>query len=329
MNRILVFLASLLLSSLFTSCSKDFEINDDYKDITIVYGLLNPNDSLSYIRIEKAFLTNGDIYQTAQIPDSNLYPNKLEVKLYDNNGNKVVTFDTITIYNKEEGIFYAPIMQVYYAKTKLLLNDNDEYTLKIKNPKTGEEQTAKTKLINGRTVKIDYPNYKIDFTKNKDIEFTSKKDIRLYQVNIRFHYDEINIHTNDTSHLYIDWLQGSVKSQFLNGGEDLESPYSGQGFYDNLSNHLTGSDIIRYVGQVEIILSMADDVFNTYMDAGISEQNKLITCDLLILSIGNNVTNVYVKRAKTTDFTKSGGNVMPVYLSMQNPSRKHKVSWRH
>jgi len=175
MNRILVFLASLLLSSLFTSCSKDFEINDDYKDITIVYGLLNPNDSLSYIRIEKAFLTNGDIYQTAQIPDSNLYPNKLEVKLYDNNGNKVVTFDTITIYNKEEGIFYAPIMQVYYAKTKLLLNDNDEYTLKIKNPKTGEEQTAKTKLINGRTVKIDYPNYKIDFTKNKDIEFTSKK----------------------------------------------------------------------------------------------------------------------------------------------------------
>jgi len=276
MNRILVFFAGLLLSSLWVSCSKDFQINDDYKDITIVYGLLNPNDSLSYIRIEKAFLSDGDIYQAAQIPDSNLFPNKLEVDLFDDNGNKVVTFDTITIYNKNEGIFYAPVMQVYYARTKLLLNDNDLYTLKIRNPKTGEEQTAKTKLINGRAVKIDYPNYKIDFTKSKDIVFTSKKDIRLYQVNIRFHYDEIDIHTNDTSHLYVDWLQGSVKSQFLTGGEELESPYSGQGFYDNLSNKLSGTDIIRYVGQVEIILSMADDVFNTYMDINMPSASLVV-----------------------------------------------------
>jgi len=288
MNRFLLFLAAVLLSSTFISCDKDLQINDDYKDITIVYGLINPNDSLSYIRIEKAFLTDGDIYQAAQIPDSNLYSHKLEVVLYDGDGDAVVTFDTVTIYNKEEGVFYAPVMKVYYAETKDLLNEEDTYTLKIKNPKTGLEQVAKTKLINGQSIKISYPNYKIDFTKNKDIKFTSKKDIRLYQVNIRFHYEEININTHDTSMFYVDWLQGGIKSQFLSGGEELESPYSGQGFYDNLENNLSGDDIIRHVGQVEIILSVADDIFNTYMD--INKPSASLVVDRPAFS---NITNGY------------------------------------
>ena len=76
MNRFYVFLAAIFLAFAFVSCDKDLQINDDYKDITIVYGLLNPNDSLSYIRIEKAFLSDGDIFQAAQIPDSNLYSHK-------------------------------------------------------------------------------------------------------------------------------------------------------------------------------------------------------------------------------------------------------------
>ena len=305
MNRFLVFLAAVLLSSAFLSCSKDFEINDEYKDITIVYGLINSSDSLNYIRIEKAFLTDGDIYQAAQIPDSNLYPNKLEVKLYDGDGDRVVTFDTITIYNKSEGVFYAPVMQVYYAVTKGLLNEEDIYTLTIKNPKTGVEQFAKTKLIDGRSVKIDYPNFKIDFTKNRDVEFTSKKDIRLYQVNIRFHYDEINIHTNDTSHLYVDWLQGPIKSQYLNGGEELESPYSGQGFYDNLSNELSGTDIIRHVGQIEIILSMADDIFNTYMD--INKPSASLVVDRPAFSNIDNGYGIFASRSKKIKNTTLSG----------------------
>ena len=316
MNRILVFLASLLLSSLFISCDKDFDINDEYKDITIVYGLLNPNDSLSYIRIEKAFLTDGDIYQAAQIPDSNLYPNKLEVKLYDDNGNKVVTFDTITIYNKDEGIFYAPVMQVYYAKTKLLLNDESVYTLKINNPKTGVEQTAKTKLINGQSIKIGYPNYKIDFTKNKDIEFTSKKDIRLYQVNIRFHYEEIDINTNDTSILYVDWLQGAINSQYLTGGEELESPYVGQGFYDNLENNLSGNDIIRHVRQVEIILSVADDIFNTYMD--INKPSASLVVDRPAFSNIDNGYGIFASRSNKTKATTLSGPSQAKLLKMED-----------
>ena len=120
MNKIFAFLAFVITLAVFTSCDKDIEINDDYKDITIIYGLLDPTDSISYLRIEKAFLSNGDIYQAAQIPDSNIFSYKLDAKLLDKDGDVVVVFDTTTIYNKEEGIFYAPVMQVYYAVAEFI-----------------------------------------------------------------------------------------------------------------------------------------------------------------------------------------------------------------
>jgi hypothetical protein len=46
----------LLIPLAFTSCETDFELNAEWKDITIVYGILNQNDTAHYIRIQKAFL---------------------------------------------------------------------------------------------------------------------------------------------------------------------------------------------------------------------------------------------------------------------------------
>ena len=134
-NLIYSIIGILFLFSIL-SCDKELNILDDYKDITIVYGLINPNDSISYIRIEKAFLANGDIFEAAQVQDSNQFPYKFEVKLLQ--GNQIITFDTITIFNKDEGIFYAPKMLVYYAETKNLLNIHDSLYLEIFNPKTKE-----------------------------------------------------------------------------------------------------------------------------------------------------------------------------------------------
>ena len=150
MNKFFAFIILALSFTVFTSCEKGIQINDDYKDITIVYGLLNPSDSLSYLRIEKAFLSEGDIFQAAQIPDSNLYSYKLDVKLFNQDGDLVVTFDTMTIYNKNEGIFYAPVMQVYYAVTKGLLNDDDIYTLKLSTQKLENNKHQLASLLMGR-----------------------------------------------------------------------------------------------------------------------------------------------------------------------------------
>ncbi|NPD46436.1 MULTISPECIES: hypothetical protein [unclassified Lentimicrobium] len=266
MNRLYAIILFLTIPFMWMSCDKDVKILDDFKDITIVYGLMNPNDSISYIRIERAYLTNGDIYQSAQIADSNLYPYKLDVKI--KSGNQTITFDTVTIFNKNEGIFYAPKMQVYYAVTKGKFNSDNNYDLEISNPKTGSLITSTSKFHNGSGLRFDYPNFSITFESDKVVEFKSIANARTYQLNLRFHYmEQILNDTTTRQYKYVDWVFPTYSSLTLTGGENMEVPYIGEEFYANLMNNIPpAGNLKRYYGQIELILSTADDTFNTYLE---------------------------------------------------------------
>jgi len=272
MNRILALILLLAIPFVWISCDKEVQINDEYKDITIVYGLLNPNDSVSYLRIEKAFLSDGDIFQAAQVADSNLFGYKLNVKIKSESEN--IVFDTITVYNKNEGVFYAPKMQVYYAVTKDLLNTDDDYSLEIINPKTGEVVSSTTKLINGTRISIQKPRPggKIEFNDN-DVKYESIKNARTYQVNIRFHYAEETVDQPDSrTYHFVDWVFPTQQSQYLSGGEEMRTSYIGEQWFTNLENNIPAYDSdpnnlkVRFYGDCETIISIADETFNTYLE---------------------------------------------------------------
>ena len=109
----------LIPVSLFFSCSKDLNINDDWKEIMVVYGLLNPNDSVHYVKITKAFLGPGNALQYATIPDSSNFGGKIRVRLDEYDGTTLIgsTFlDTTMITNKDTGIFYFPDQLIYYTQ---------------------------------------------------------------------------------------------------------------------------------------------------------------------------------------------------------------------
>ena len=82
MRKVLVFTISII--SLFLgSCSNDLEINAPWKDVTVVFGLLNKNETTHYVRISKAFLGEGDAMEFASQFDSLYYnPDLLDVKVY-------------------------------------------------------------------------------------------------------------------------------------------------------------------------------------------------------------------------------------------------------
>lgn len=278
MNRLYALLLFLTIPFMWMSCEKDVKILDDFKDITIVYGLMNPNDSISYLRIERAYLTNGDIYESAIIADSNLYPYKLDVKI--KSGNQTISFDTVTIFNKNEGIFYAPKMLVYFAETKGKFNSNDTYELEINNPVTGSQITSTSKFHNGSGLRFDYPNYSITFESDKAVEFSSIKNARTYQLNLRFHYMEQVINDNSTrTYKYVDWIFPTYSSLTLTGGENMAVPYTGDEFYANLINNIPAAagNQERYYGEIELILSTADDTFNTYLE--VNEPSSSLVID--------------------------------------------------
>ena len=101
------------------------------------------------------------MYESALIADSNLFPYKLDVKLEIDNTE--IIFDTITIFNKKGGIFYAPKMQVYYAVTKDKVQNLDNIKLVIENPKTNESISSTTRAIDASRLKIISPRNEVVF----------------------------------------------------------------------------------------------------------------------------------------------------------------------
>ena len=121
----------------FSACSTDVDLYADYKEVPVVYGLLDARADTNYIKITRTFYAQGDAYTSAANPDSSNYPGKLDVRLVEylnRDSIREIILDTITIHNKEQGLFYAPDQKLYYTTEPLNLNSNSEhysYRLKV------------------------------------------------------------------------------------------------------------------------------------------------------------------------------------------------------
>ncbi|HRY32877.1 MAG TPA: hypothetical protein P5531_07905 [Bacteroidales bacterium] len=276
-------LAALLLL-LTQSCTTDFEVNGTWKPITIVYGIINQNDSLSRIKINKAFLGEGDALQMAMNRDSNEYPYKLDVRIQEwANGQLVKTFpfDTMRVADKAEGPFYYPVQTIYAANTLNQLNQERTYKLLIDNPVTGESFMAETGLVYPFTVDKPKPTQSIiDFSEEGStaVEWRTGKNGRRYQLMIRFNYKELPLSGGtDTVFKSMDWLFPAYKSTTLNGNEEMNLSYSNPFFYDLVKARIPADpQLRRFFGKkgygendswvVEFFFSVASDEFSTYLD---------------------------------------------------------------
>lgn len=54
-------LLSIFVLTIFITYNKNIYFIADYKEITIVYGLLDSDDSISYLRIQREHLAEGNI----------------------------------------------------------------------------------------------------------------------------------------------------------------------------------------------------------------------------------------------------------------------------
>ena len=272
MSKILRYSILISLILFIFSCKTDFNPNAPYQDITVVYGLLNQNDSISYIKINKAFLGNASAYVMAQNPDSSSYGNNLDVKLVRSIPGLLpdtLQFDTTTIYNKDPGIFYAPNQVIYKCVTYHLLDPSYGFNLLITNKKTGKVITSSTQLVN--TFQITAPDANLvymDFSKTgkRTLAWQSAANGRLYQPLIRFYYTETN-QSNITVQKSIDWVFSSQKSASLIGGENMSTEYYGSEFYQVLQSNIpVNHNLIRKAGKLEVIFTVAADELSTYLD---------------------------------------------------------------
>lgn len=204
-----LFLSLSLLASLafFNACTTDVELYSDYKDIPIIYGLLDASQDTNFIRINRAFSGSNDhpinAAEVSLIADSSNYPGKLRAYIvqyiqgfggqYQPTGD-TLELDTITIHDKEEGIFYSPNQKVYWTDKRLDVNTEAvKYRYKLIVYKDNDTITTETNLVGGEDFKIITES--LGFMADGD-DLTSKIKFKLadnavfYDAKMVFYYKE-------------------------------------------------------------------------------------------------------------------------------------------
>ena len=148
-----IYLLVSVFTIIFTSCDTDFDVNAEWEEVTVVYGLLDAGDEMKtqQIKISKAFLGKMDALQMAQFADSiNFDQGELAVKVIrvKNNGIRdTITLDEVPTL-RNVGVFNDSII-VYTFENNNFLNSNSIYELLIKNNITGNEVSSTTNIISG------------------------------------------------------------------------------------------------------------------------------------------------------------------------------------
>jgi hypothetical protein len=188
----------ILFLILLNACEEDVDVTAPYKDITVVYGLLDRNDSIHYIRIQKAFLGEGNALVFAGIADSSYYPPTLDAYIleYNSSGTKVDSFHlerTVNEFPKDSGLF-ASSNNILYKGIKIL-DPLNNYKLIIIKP-DGDSTIGSTHLCT--PIVMGPPPLFVNFEgvagpsgePEQTFSWASDPGAFFYQLSMYFNYEE-------------------------------------------------------------------------------------------------------------------------------------------
>jgi hypothetical protein len=278
---------------LFISCETDFNVNAEWEEVTVVFGLLNQTQDKQYIRINKAFLGNESAYVMASVADSiNYNPENLEVKIHklSSSGNISSTKILIdTIMNKDDGLFSSEENIIYIfdsPSTDNFLNEDREYQLEVKNLVSGKVITSNTKLINNLTLMSAFnnPSYKMglynstsDEFSNVTIEWIHAKNAYIYQMTMMVNYTEYGL---DTTEKTISKVYPIIQYE---GSPNMNQRIMGEEFFNFIAYEVKGDNTVnRRLNNIDLLFTLGSSYLNTYITLneapnGIVQERDLFT----------------------------------------------------
>ena len=274
-NFCYLLLFALTLTSL-SSCNKKLEVNAEWKDVTIVYGLLDQFDTIHYVKITKAFLGPGNALDFARIYDSSNYSMPLQVSMEEYSGSlllRTIQLDTTSINNKDTGIFYSPYQKLFYTKAKL--TPEFRYHLIIKNTLTQKVIEGNATLIGELDIEKPTIYTRVSFQagRSTEVKWTSAKAGKRYQVAIQIRYAETFVDDPTSTVIKsLDWLAlSNVRSLSEKGGQVMDYYISGDAFFMFMGNQLktdsvNGRAVSRALRDCDYIFTVGSEDLSTYMD---------------------------------------------------------------
>lgn len=208
MNRLFLI---LLLPFVLLSCKADFSPNADWKEVPSVYCVLDQDDSISYVRVQKCYLGSGNLKGYSQVADSTNYAaGELSVKILvwgsasdmARDGAiplRTLNFDYTVLDDKSEGSFASPQQPVYcHVNAAGDLDPDNYYQLIVRKSATGQVIARSSTWLIGDAQHdpwIDRPHptiygRSISFRRQAScqIEWYAFPQGRCYQFDIRYYY---------------------------------------------------------------------------------------------------------------------------------------------
>jgi hypothetical protein len=297
MKKTIQSLLLLASTSAFISCNDKLNIAAPYKNITVVYGLLNKADTAHYIRIQKAFMDeNQSSIDMAKVADSSFYKSLVVVlKVVDNNG-VVLNKDTLKKvdltqegYPKESGAFFNTPNIAY--KSKYPLTSDFLYRLVITNTQTGNVDSSITPIIDNNDVSkftvlewlsgfigaepkpIAFPI--ITGSSGRLIESTFScnipANVGAVELIMRFRWTDSNIVTKKSVKKFADFNGFSSASgkDYVTGDKSFIFTTQNKNYYDFLNSVMgqpKDGNEYRYLDKADMFLYAAGTEYKRYKD---------------------------------------------------------------
>lgn len=280
------FFSLLFIAISCFSCAPEFSQNADYQDVTISYGILNAADSIHYIKVYKAFLTEGNAITEAGKLENISYFDDIDVvikEFVNNRMTKSIPFYMTYDVPKDSGIFaYNP--QVVYYSTERLRTDA-VYQLEITNQRTGKVVTAKTPMVGGNFyIMSPLPNGRAAFllSNNSTLKFPRPENADSYDVLLKFYYTEVDKSSGEVvtpNGVIAIPIQRLRAHQIDQSALTVETRCNFSQFYSGVRAQLSPNErLIRYprgFNCIEIEVWAAEQNYMIYLDAN-TESSSIV-----------------------------------------------------
>jgi len=143
----------ILTFTLVFGCKPKFDPSDYFKQVDIVYAVLDPNAPKQYVQVSRGFQTNGgNAEEIAQNKDSIYHQDSVIVELIEQlgNGNEVtrITLKKQLFDDREEGDFANPEHYLYVLdSTDYKVKENTNYKVQVTNTVSKKVSYAEIKTI--------------------------------------------------------------------------------------------------------------------------------------------------------------------------------------
>lgn len=257
------------IAVMMTGCEVEFSPNAEWKNIPVVYCLLDQDDDTTWVRVQRCYLGEGSIYNYGQQSDSINYPQgAITVSLLRYSGT-VLTDSIILQYDScdhDTGNFAYMAQPVYFGLTKGWLLDDYQYVLRVRDAVSGEvlattdpltlikkpEDPVITKPANNGMLAFTDVDPLTHKQKYCNIKWKSFPHARLYQPFVRFYYLE----NGDT--LHVDLSCGSTDGTEVN--------YSIDNFLTDMTANLKDDTCTKIiVTDVDIFVTCCSEELSDYI----------------------------------------------------------------